>query len=163
MSAGQLPGAELGEKLAKAFSGKGVHLSSNAVSVEHHDCEDCRWQQREYEWDLCQVNVFGFSRWLAARIVVLVSFEFDGCNVHNARCRISSKTLNRWYNDSAKYEIRANGAESKLTGPTGCEKCCSKSSCVEFDVELSRSWDWVRTAVDSWRVRICGDGSVTIE
>jgi len=159
-----IPGVEIVRGVVEAFSGKGVVLSTDTVSADAFRCPaECRWQSREREWILYTVNVAGFPRWLAARVALLVTFEYDGCNVHNARFRFSSKTLNRWYNDSAKYEVTARGAVSRIKGNSGCKACCSESMCVEFDVQLARSWDWVRTAVDSWRVRICGDGSVTIE
>lgn len=163
MSAESIPGIVKGA--VEAFAGKGVTIDADPASAVLHNCShNCPWYYREQEFTLLEVANIGFSRWqwLAARIIVLISFEWNGCDVNNARVRISPKTFNKWYNDSAKYEITAKGAVSKIGGPSGCQECCGSSSCVEFDVQLNRSWDWMRTAVDSWRIRICGDGSASI-
>jgi hypothetical protein len=165
MSAESIPGVSIVKGVVEAFAGKGVALTTDAVSTDVHKCSDnCPWYYREREWILCEAANAGFSHWhwLAARIIVVIAFEWNGCDVNNARFRISPKTFNKWYNDSAKYEVTARGAGSKLSASSGCPECCGSSACVEFDIHLSQSWDWMRTAVDSWRVRICGDGSVSI-
>jgi len=151
--------------LGEAFTGKGVTLTSDAVSTNVHNCagDVCPWHYREQEWVLLEVANWPFRRWVAAKIVLLVAFEYNGCDLTNARCRLASKTFNRWYNDGAKYTVTATGGASKIAGLSGCPNCDASSTCVEFDVQLNRSWDWIRTAGDSWRLRICGDGTMTVQ
>jgi hypothetical protein len=162
MGEGSVAGAIKGA--VEAFGGKGVTITPNSKSTNIHNCENCPWKFHEREWVALTAAMLGFSRWnwLAAKIVLTIAFEYNGCDVNNARVRVSEKTFNKWFNDSARYDIKVSGEVSKLLGESGCPDCCGRSACVEFDVDIDRSCDWVRTKTYSWRLRICGDGSVAI-
>jgi hypothetical protein len=157
-------GAAALKEIASALAGKGVTLNTYILGTDDsHHCANCVWRYCEEEWTLYKAILTGFPPWnvLAAQIILVIAFEYNGCDVNNARFLISSKTFNRWYNDSAKYRITAAGGPSKLTAASGCPQCCGKSACVDFDVHLASSWDWIRSTGHSWQVRICGDGTVT--
>jgi hypothetical protein len=150
--------------IVDTFSGKGISLTTEKVSTAEHSCDShqCAWKSREHTWVACRGTVPPFRGLLGARIVLVIAFEYNGCDINNARLRISDRSFNKWWNDSAKYVITATGGLSKIAGPTGCPECCVSSTCVEFDVDINIAFDWTSTDRISQVVRICGDGSVNI-
>lgn len=164
----QVAGVKTGVTVVKgvrdALSGKGVELTSDRVSTNLHQCKDeqCPYTRARRSWSVVRTRNWPFRNWYAAQVIVNVVFEYNGCDVNNSRIVLSNRTFNSWYNDGAKYVLTAKGGASRIPGESGCAECCQQSACVEFDVQLSQTWDFVRYATRSWSLRICGDGNVSV-
>ncbi len=146
-----------------ALSGKRISLTSDHVSTDFYKCDTtkCQWKEKDEPWLISSANMWPIKRWRVAELHVYISFEYNGCDINNARLRLANETFMKWYNDRATYKVAAQGSASRLRGDSGCPKCCSQSACVVFDVQIAATWDFIRSGVESYEVKICGDGSVT--
>ena len=150
---------------AEAFSGKSMTLTSDRVSTRLNKCDkkQCPWAQESVETRLIRKYNWPFKSWGAAELWVRVLFEFDGCDIHNARLVPCGKSYNKWYNDKSTFEAVATGAMSKFTRPTGCAACCSEAAVIKFDVTVNVLSDYVRTQQRFFEVTIAADGFVSVQ
>jgi hypothetical protein len=148
--------------VAESFSGKSMTLKSDRISPKVHNCAKglCPWQKKREDWLIHRRKNWPFKSWYAAEVWVQIAFEYDGCDIHNARLLPSSKSYSRWYNDKSTFDIVAEGKLSKITDKTGCKECCEESAMVEFDVTLNLMCDYVRTDQLYFQVTLSGNGSI---
>lgn len=161
-------GIEIISGIKDALSGKGITLFTDKVSAVIHNClptSNCEWKEKDVIWSVESGYMYmsPFRNWKVAKLDIYISFEHNGCDVNNARLRLSTKNYISWYNDRTTLSVKATGNVSKISGASGCPKCCTKSTCVIFDVQIDTAWDFVRVKGESWQVRICGDGNVDIK
>jgi hypothetical protein len=151
--------------VAEAFSGKSMTLTSDRVSTRLHKCnkKECPWQQQNLECRLIRKYNWPFKSWGAAELWVRVLFEYDGCDVHNARLVPCSKSYNKWYNDKSTFVVVATGALSKFTRPSGCKACCTEAALITFDVAVDVLSDYLRTQQRFFEVTIAADGFVGVQ
>jgi hypothetical protein len=156
------PVIEVIKGVAESFSGKSMTLKSDRVSSRVHKCAKglCKWQTKREDWLINRRKNWPFRSWFAAEVWVQIVFEYDGCDVHNARLVPSSKSYSRWYNDKSTFDIVAEGALSKIADTTGCRDCCEEAAVVEFDVTLNIMCDYIRTDQQYFQVTLSGNGSV---
>lgn len=154
---------DAGDKIVSIVSGKSIKLTSDRVSspLPHATPGDCPWRRITRELVLSEGWAWPLPI-LADRIVLNLRFEYNGCQLHAVGFSLSEKCVNRWFNDSASFEITALGHSSNIGGPTGCPAGCSQSSCVEFQITLVSTFDWARLTVLTWEVRILGNGDVFV-
>lgn len=148
----------------EVLGGKGISLQSDHVSTSFFESssDSCEWREKEELWVLESGFNWPFRGWLSDKVAVQVRFEYNGCDVNNARLNLSSKSFIKWYNDKASFQISATGAASRLRGPSGCTAGCEGSAIVEFDVALAANYDFVQTYNRFWTVRIVADGTVHV-
>jgi hypothetical protein len=155
---------EIVKGVTEVFGDKGISFKTDYVSTSFSQCnpEQCGWRAVSRIWRVHSGYNWPLRRWLAYDLWILVLFEHNGCDIHNARLVLSPKSFNKWYNDKAKFQFSAEGAASKLNGSSGCEQCCKASAIVDFDVSLAINYDFVKTDNMLWTVSIHGDGTVKI-
>lgn len=151
--------------VAEAFSGKSMTLTSDRVSTRLYKCDKkkCPWQQQSIECRLIRKYNWPIKSWGAAELWVRVVFEYDGCDIHNARLVPCSKSYNKWYNDKSTFAVNATGALSKMTRPTGCKECCDEAAVIKYDVTVDVLSDYVRNDQRFFEVTIAADGFVDVQ
>src|SRR5215213_9538683 len=92
---------------AEILSGKSIRLTSERAFTNFHECSpsECPWKRVEHEWVLVEARNGPFKKWLAAKVILIVAFEYNGCDIANARCVLSPLSFVRWYADRTKYVI----------------------------------------------------------
>ena len=155
---------EVAKGATELLAGKGFTLQSDYVTTKFSKCKpnECPWKKKEVLQRLDSGYNWPFRGWLADEVWVLILFEYDGCDVNNARLTLSPKSFSKWYNDKALFSISAKGAASRITEASGCLVCCERAAVVEFDVYLDSRYDLVKADVLRWTVRLSGNGSVQI-
>jgi hypothetical protein len=146
----------------EVLGGKGISLQSDHASTSFFESasDRCQWHEKDEIWVIeCGYN-WPFRHWLADKVAVHVRFEYNGCDINNARLTLSSTSFIKWYNDKASFQISATGAASKLRAPSGCTEGCEGSVVVEFDVALAASYDFVQTGNRFWTASIGANGTV---
>ncbi len=129
-----------------------------------HECDEraCPYRRIDEEVRLGASSNWPFTGWLASECYVRVVAEVNGCNVANARVRPGNGSWVAWYN-SRTYTVVVNSVTvSKVPADSsGCEDCCEKAICIEFDVSVTSS-NWAGSdGAGSTIIRVCGDGSIT--
>lgn len=156
--------AEIAKGLVESLGRKGYSLQSDAVTTHFSDCKSgvCSWKSKSELWLVMSGYNWPFRRWISDELYLMILFEYDGCDINNARLALSAKSHTAWYNDKATFSITAKGAASRLTAESGCPTCCKRAAIVEFDVTLDSKYDFVETNVQRWTVRLSANGDIQI-
>jgi len=155
---------DITKSLPETLGGKGFTLQSDYVTTRFSKCNsiECPWQKKEYLWCLSKGFNWPFYKWLADEVWVYVIFEYDGCDVNNARLTLSPKSYSKWYNDKTVFNIFAKGGVSRIDENSGCSSCCERAAVVEFDVSLDIRYDFAKVDNLQWTVRLSGNGQIQI-
>src|SRR5882762_1902929 len=78
---------EVAKGATELLAGKGFTLQSDYVTTKFSKCKpnECPWKKKEVLQRLDSGYNWPFRGWLADEVWVLILFEYDGCDVNNAR------------------------------------------------------------------------------
>ena len=162
MSNGEAAGTvlQIVSGLLEQLAAGDITLRSDRASTNLFNCnrETCSWQERSVlvYTDQIRILIFGGRR---ARLELFLRFEFNGCDVNDARIVLGSNSFVGFLS-GAEFHVEARAGASQVRGPSGCADCCPQSACVNFDIVVSSDAALTfGTGSTPFSIRVCGDGN----